>query len=202
MKLLITVILFCCSLVNVFATNAESLKTIVNDILREEEPNLINSNPDGKVSSKIVQVENFIVSINKELEESDSFATQEQEILFQKAMLIISALEERRFYRYLYWVERQLRESSIKEFDKCSQEELFEYYRKLLAINIDEIRETILAGEVAKKLAEIYERLDKENKPQARIYSIQKRVDFYTKEKNKKEGAENVFKPRKTPADF
>lgn len=196
--LLFAALLAALSFVRVFAADAGVLKEIVDDVLAEEAPNLKNSRPDGKLTAQIARLSEFADELELE-EPASADEALEQEELFRKTLIVMSALEERRVYRYLLWAENQLRICTKKNFPDCSQQELFSLYKTLSEINLNEVKEPILAREITSALAGIYDCLDSANKPEARIFSVRKNADFYSREKAKNE---NHFSPRKTPSDF
>lgn len=200
-NLLIQTLLSCLFAASLFAADGRALKDIVDEV-RAERLTMSDAKPDGKVSRQIERVSAFMDALTDEADETDN--DEEYEKIAQlayKATQVKAVLEQRRIYRYMLWSEKRLRICMRDEskLDSLSQDQLFERYRALAEINISEVPEPILAREITSALAKIYELFSPENKPKARMFSVQKNADFYTQEQK---GKDSDFAPRKTPKDF
>lgn len=162
-----------------------------------EVPELGNSEPDGKLTKlleelyqKMGELENADVAKNEQ---------QEQIKLLEKGETLFLLLEDRRVFRYMLWAEMLLRRCGSGDLSTLSQRDLFNRYKSLSDINLSLIPEAILSREITTQLAAIYDRLNAENKPKARVESIRRNADEELAQKN---GFKNGFERRKGLDDF
>lgn len=148
-----------------------------------EVPELGNSEPDGKLTKLL----NELYQKMGELEKADVAENEQQEQinLLEKGETLFLLLSERRIFRYMLWAEKRLRHCVSRDLSKLSQGDLFDLYKSLSDINLSLIPEAILSREITTQLAAIYDRLDAEHKPEARLESIRRNADKELAQKNR-----------------
>lgn len=173
----------------------------LNELAREasaETPELGNASPDGKLTNFLNELSAEMANLSAIAEESaeaDSNKRRELTALLVKGDELSFLLEERRSFRYLLWAEMRLRRSISLDLSELSQRELFGLYKSLSDINLSLVSEVILSREITAQLVAIYDRLDAEHKPDARLESIRRNAD-------EKLAQESGFARRKGLDDF
>ena len=158
---------------------SEIIKRLNDEINRVVEmvvkatPTLTNAKPDEFLTKHMLEVDR-IGQEAMQLPQSD-----ESLKLSEKALAVLTALKERRTYRYMLWAEMCLQEcisGQYRDLTKYSQDDRVRIYDRLSNINIDIIPEHILSREILSQLNRIYDTLDEAHKKQVRISSIEKRA--------------------------
>ncbi len=168
----------------------KKLNNVVTNVLANS-ITIENANPDGFLTKQMLEVDQIGQKVMLMEQSEDVLKIQE------KALALLSALRERRLFRYMAWAEYRLEMSEKKPYDrlkKFSEEDRIKMYNLLGDINIDLITENILSRAIISRQAEIYDTLSAENKIQVRRLSIAKQAGPL------KNG--NDFKRRKTLDEF
>lgn len=167
-------LVFCLCLCCLLCTGTEDVSLTdkkVNELLKKEvdiELAVANCKPDKRITQLMGEIDKIAQTL---MGSSDDEAIE----LSEKCLVILSVLRERRRYSYMLWAEYMLEESSsgkYKDLSALNQVTLMALYCKLSEIDISIIRENMLNREIMTRLAEIYDRLEPENKRRVRINAV------------------------------
>ena len=149
---------------------SKKLDKIISEVIKNE-PTLTTSKPDKFLTKYMIMVD----AIGQEVMALPS--SDKSMRISQRALAVISALRERREYKYMLWSEYTLEacmEGEYADLNKLSMNERIKLYEWLVDVNTRLIPENMLVREVLTRLTEIYDSLDAESKKAVRIRSIQK----------------------------
>ena len=161
-----------CCLLCTGAEDISSAENQVNDLVKKEsdiELSVANCKPDKRITRLMGEIDKIAQSLMT-ADPSDAGIA-----LSEKCLAVLSALRERRVYSYMLWAEYMLEESSsgkYKDLSALNQITLMALYCKLSEIDISIIRENMLNREIMTRLAEIYDRLEPENKRRVRVNAV------------------------------
>ncbi len=176
MKLLILWSLTFVGVMCVHGEDVASLEKKLDDVISiviASPVTIENAKPDGFLTKQMVEVDRIgqkVMSMEH---------TEEVLKIQEKALALLSALRERRAFRYMAWAECRLEMSEQSPYDRLenvSEDNRVKFYNLLTDVNVELISENILSREIMNRQAAIYDTLSAENKKQVRRIGIAKQV--------------------------
>ncbi len=146
------------------------LDNIIADVVANR-MTLQNSQPDKFLTGKLLEVDKIG---QRAMQMSE---TIEALTLREKILALMTALRERRTFRYMLWAEWRLETAENKPYDNLaavSEADKVKLYNMLSDINVDLIPENILSREIISRQAAVYDSLNPQSKRYVRLLSIQK----------------------------